>query len=89
MARRRPCIDCNEPLNAMVVDALRRFPGPALCDRCRAARVLCARCGELRRPQEMARPWCRSCRREYDADRYVRRAVSTRRGEHHESRRLR
>jgi hypothetical protein len=72
MARKRSCIDCHEPLNAMVVDALKRFPAPALCDRCRAQRVLCSRCGELRRPWEMARPWCRDCRREYDRERAAR-----------------
>jgi len=76
MSRKRPaCLDCRQPLHALNIEALRRFPGPALCDRCKARRVLCSRCGQLRHPEEMGRPYCLTCRSEYDAERYARRGA--------------
>jgi hypothetical protein len=70
MPRKRPiCADCGTKLQDFEVES-RYYQ-----ERCRACRENyegCIRCGELTHLRDMRQSYCRSCRSQYDRDRWAR-----------------
>lgn len=73
MARNRPnCPDCGKRLTDSQIYVAGTLGGTRLCDACRVNWDRCSRCGKLTRLEDMRQVWCRSCRRQYDRDRWAR-----------------
>jgi hypothetical protein len=73
----RLCADCGRELTRDQVYVLEHFGensrgAPRLCPDCRRNYTTCSRCGQWTHLRDMRQVWCKSCRSEYDHDRWAR-----------------
>jgi hypothetical protein len=72
MSREPPaCADCGGPLPDVYSVIVIRSPMLAFCPRCQPNYGVCVTCGEVRHLGDMRQSYCKSCRSEYDRQRWA------------------
>jgi hypothetical protein len=75
-AEKRACIDCGKKFEPSEFWGIRvgSFGGESarICRACLPGWQECARCHQATRLEDMSQAYCRSCRRQYDRDRWAR-----------------